>query len=120
MKPERHCARHRRTPAAWTGAAESGGDGQEGGNGPDEVVEPNGLSLPLRRGVTLGLLLGIVSLCANHVQIPREGLQVAPRHGQLLLLGLVLVTQLSVIGGVGRDVQVWDEGLPHLGGTGGG
>ena len=77
---------------------------KEGANGRDEAVEPNGLSLPLRRGVTLGLLLGIISFCANHVRIPCEGLQVAPCHGQLLLLGLVLVTQLSVIGGVGRDV----------------
>ena len=99
---------------------ESGGDGQEGGNRPDEAVEPNGLGLPLCRGVTLGLLLGIISFCANHVQIPCEGLQVAPCHGQLPLLGLVLVTQLSVVGGVGRDIQVRDERLPYLGGTGGG
>ena len=76
--------------------------------------------MPLRRGITLGLLLGIVPLSADHVQIPREGLRVAPCHGQLLLLGLVLVTQLSVIGGVGCYVQVRDEGLPQLGGAGGG
>ena len=101
-------------------AAESGGDGQEGGYGPDEVVEANGFGLPLRRDRTLDLLLGIVPLGADHVQTPREGLQVAPCHGQLLLLGLVLVTQLSVIGGVGRYVQVRDKGLPHLGGAGGG
>ena len=69
-----------------------------------DLMKLNGFGLPLRRGVTLGLLLGIVALSANHVLIPREGLQVAPRHGQRLLLGLVLVTQLSVIGGVGRDV----------------
>ena len=83
-------------------------------------MEPNGFSLSLRRGGTLDLLLGIVPLGADHVQVPCEGLQVSPCHGQLLLLGLVLVTQLSVIGGVGRYVQVRDEGLPQLGGAGGG
>ena len=36
------------------------------------------MELPLRRGRTLDLLLGIVPLGADHVQIPREGLQVAP------------------------------------------
>ena len=65
----------------------------------------------------MDLLLGIVPLGADHVQIPRAGLQVSPCHGQLLLLGLILVTQLSVIGGVGRYVQVRDEGLPQLGGA---
>ena len=81
-------------------------------------MEPNGFGLPLRRGETLDSLLGIVPLGADHVQVPCEGLQVSPCHGQLLLLGLVLVTQLSVIGGVGRHVQVRDEGLPQLGGAG--
>ena len=99
---------------------ESGGDGQERGNRPDEAVELNGFGLPLCRGATLGLLLGIISFCAHHVQISREGLQVAPCHGQLPPLGLVLVMQLSVVGGIGRDIQVRDERLSHLGGTGGG
>ena len=120
MKPERHCARRWRTPAAWTGGRGVWWVGQGGGNRPDEAVEPNGLGLPLCRGGTLGLLLGIISLCANHVQIPCEGLQVALCHSRLRLLGLVLVTQLSVVGGVGRDVQVRDERPPHVGGTGGG
>ena len=101
-------------------AAESGGEGQEGGQGLDEVVEPNGFGLPLRCGGTLDLLLGIVPLGADHVQVPFEGLQVPLCHGQLLLLGLVLVTHLSVIGGVSRYVLVRDKGLSHLGGAGGG
>ena len=101
-------------------AMESGGDGQEGGYRPDEVVEPDGFGLPLCRGATLGLLLGIIPFGAHRVQIPREGLQVAPRHGQLPSLGLILVMQLSVVGGVGCDIQVRDKRLPHLGGAGGG
>ena len=53
-------------------AAECGGYGQEGGQGPDEVVESNRLGLPRRRGGTLDLLLGILPLGADHVPVTFE------------------------------------------------
>ena len=68
-----------------------------GGQGPDEIVSPNGFGLPLCRGGSLDLLQGVVPLGTDHVQVTLEGLQVPLRHVQLLLQDLIPVTQLGVV-----------------------
>ena len=63
-----------------------------------------GFSLPLRSGLPLDLLQGVGPLNVNQVQVTLEGRQVILRNAQLLLLGIVPVTQWGIVGGVGRHV----------------
>ena len=82
-------------------AAEHGCDRQERGQGLDAAAQPNGFSLPLCSSCALDLAQGVVPLFADKVKVMLEGHQVILRSAQFLLLGVVPVTQLGIVGGVG-------------------
>ena len=80
----------------------------------DEAAQLNGFSLPLRSGCTLDLPQGVVPFISDKVLVTLEARLVISRSAQFLLLGVLPVTRLGIVGGVGRDVELRDKGLTRL------
>ena len=65
-------------------------------------------------GPGAGQLAGVWKLRPGRQRISLEQLQVLLCNTQPLLLGIIPVSQLGIVGGVGSLVQVRDKGLTRL------